>query len=93
MFSVMTVEENLLFTHLIHDQILVFTQCKRERETNIENGETVKNVYSENMENYVMVPSSVVKRLCNPGYLGESIGGSESSSSVVGNCASNNEKS
>jgi len=57
---------------------------ERERQILKESGETVEYIYSENVQNYVMVPRSVVRRLCNPGYQGEGIGGSELSSSVVG---------
>jgi len=58
---------------------------ERKRKILKESGETVDYVYSENMENYAMVPSSVVRReLCNPGYLSESIEGSELAPRVVG---------
>jgi len=44
-----------------------------------ESGNTVENVNSESLEYYVMVQRSVVRRECNPGYLGESIEGSGAS--------------
>jgi len=58
---------------------------ERKRQILKESGKTVEYVYGENIENYVMVQSSVVRRkLCNPGYLGESIEGSELAPRVVG---------
>jgi len=58
---------------------------EKERQILKESGETVEYVYNESMENYVMAPSSVVRReLCNPGYLDESIEGSELTRRAIG---------
>jgi len=63
----------------------VYAVSERERKILKESSETVDYVYSDNMENYVMVLRSVVrKELCNPGYLGQSIEGSELAPRVVG---------
>jgi len=43
---------------------------QRERQIIGESGETVKYVYSENLGNYVMVPRSVIRKECYPGYVG-----------------------
>jgi len=53
---------------------------ERERQILKESGETVEYVHSESLENYVMVPRSVIWRGCYPGYLGESIKGSGATS-------------
>jgi len=58
---------------------------EREKQIFKESGGTVEYLYSENMENYVKVPSLVVRReLCNPGFLGDSIECSELAPRVVG---------
>jgi len=49
----------------------VYAISERERQILKESGETVEYVYSENLENYVMVPRFVIQRECNPGYLGD----------------------
>jgi len=46
-------------------------QRERERQILKESGETVEYVYSDNLENYVMVPHSVIRRKCYPGYMGD----------------------
>jgi len=58
----------------------VYTPFQRERQILKESGETVEYVYSESLENYVMVSRSVIQRECNPGYVGESIQGSGATS-------------
>jgi len=49
----------------------VYTPFQRETQILNESGETVEYVYSESLGNYVMVPSSVIQRECNPGYVGD----------------------
>jgi len=63
-----------LFTHLIH---CAYAVSDKKRQILKKSGECV---YSESLDNYVMVPRSVIRRECNPGYLGESIEGSAASS-------------
>jgi len=49
----------------------VYTPFQRERKILKESGEKVEYVYSENLENYVMVPCSVIRRECFSGYVGD----------------------
>jgi len=49
----------------------IYAVSERGRLILNESGETIEYVYSERLENYVMVPSSVIRRECNPSYVGD----------------------
>jgi len=52
-------------------QIPVYTPFQTERKILSESGESIEFVYSERLEDYMMVPSSVIWRECTPSYVGD----------------------
>jgi len=69
-------ERSIVYTPYPRSDPCVYAVSEKERHIFKESGETVEYVYSESLENYEMVPRSVIRRECNPGYVGKSIEGS-----------------
>jgi len=64
-------EKSPVYTPYPRTDPCVYAVLEKERQILNENGETVEYVYSESLENYVMLPSFVIRRECNPGYVGD----------------------
>jgi len=75
-------ERSIVYTPYPRSDPCVYAVSEIERQILRESGETVEYVYIRILENYVMEPRSVIRRECNPGYVGESIESSGAKSNV-----------